>query len=306
LATACSSAADPATAPGGASTEPSGPVALVSNQVKPWTIALDAANVYWLNEGTLGGVYKVSKAGGPITTLYQGSLGAIESLGLDATSIYVPLDDSIIAIPLAGGAPRTVVSNATTRGVAVANGNIYWVPQVAPQTELTVQKASVSGGAVLAIHLPSDVPSRGGGAYFTRAGADAIYITLSGGGGIVRVPLDESSPHWFGLSDVRDVGFDATSIYFTTGDTVSRTAKDGGGTASNLATAASPFGIVAADGFLYFTDARPAGRVLRIASGGGDVSVLAKDQATPHSVAVDDTSVYWNCIDDGTIKKIAK
>ena len=45
----------------------------------------------------------------------------------------------------------------------------------------------------------------------------------------------------------------------------------------------------------------------KVPLGGGTTTILAKDQASPASVAVGDTSVYWaNYIIGGAVMKVAK
>jgi hypothetical protein len=80
-----------------------------------------------------------------------------------------------------------------------------------------------------------------------------------------------------------------------------------GGAATNLAPGENVRGVAVDDAFIYFTDdTSTTGRILKVAKSGGTPTVLAENQDSPISIAVDATSVYWACADEGTIKKIAK
>ncbi len=52
--------------------------------------AVDATHVYWVNAGSLGGVYRVSKSGGETTTLYEGPIDNVESFGLTSDEVFFP------------------------------------------------------------------------------------------------------------------------------------------------------------------------------------------------------------------------
>jgi hypothetical protein len=281
----------------------------VSNQTQPWTFTLDNDNVYWVDAGTLGGVYKVAKTGGAITTLYQGQMGEVESLAVDASSVYFPASGNIVAVPVGGGPARMITSSRVGRGVAVANGRLYWIePPAAPPAPgagNSVTSVPVGGGTPTTTPIPGGNPAVSDGAYFTVASADAVYASLMRGPGILRIPLDSSPPTILPVAATAGVAIDSSSVFFASTDTIDMVAK-AGGTATHLAPALSAFGVAVDDSFIYVADNDQQQRVLKIAKAGGAVTVLADNQGSPHVVAVDEGYVYWNCIGAGEIKRMAK
>lgn len=291
---------------GGETSVAAGSVVLASKQDKPWTIAIDANNVYWVNAGTLGGLYKVPKGGGATTPLYEGAVAAIESVGVDSTSVYFVLDDAIVAVPIAGGPLRTVASATGIggSGVAVANGDVYWVTSTEPLKPSQLWRVSVNGGTPAAVALADELSPRGG-AYFIAAAADGVYAGFHMGG-VLRLPLDGAPPIYFpSRGPTKGIASDTTNVYFAAADTLTALPK-GGGEATNLAPGGNPMGVAVDETSVYFNDNTPTGRVLKVQKAGGATAVIADQQGAPHAIAVDAASVYWNCIDEGTIKKSAK
>jgi sugar lactone lactonase YvrE len=104
---------------------------LASAQAKPYTIAVDAASVYWANYND-GTIMKVPIGGGAIVKLVSGQPVAPGSTGIavDATSVYWTTGSggSVMKVPLAGGVPTTLASGqATPDGIAVDATSVYWV-----------------------------------------------------------------------------------------------------------------------------------------------------------------------------------
>jgi hypothetical protein len=116
-----------------------------------------------------------------------------------------------------------------------------------------------------------------------------------GGGTATSVPA----------ASIGAMGFDDANIYFAIQGAIASIPK-AGGTSTNLAATQNATGIAVDGDFIYVADDTSTGRILKIAKSGSPVTVLADNQGAPHSIAVDTTSVYWNCINEGTIKKIGK
>jgi hypothetical protein len=91
------------------------------------SIAVDATSVYWSEfvNGAGGALRKAPLGGGPVMTLAQGEMlsGAI---AVDQTNVYWVASHSIVRVPLAGGAPSTLVAGENAASIAVDDTNVYW------------------------------------------------------------------------------------------------------------------------------------------------------------------------------------
>ena len=102
-------------------------------------VAVDAANVYWVNEGATAGsgsLMAVPIAGGEIVTLASGMTDP-EHVASDGTSLYVSTGDvELLRIDPATGAAAVVgLSSACLRedpfAIAVAGAQVYWTNTLA-------------------------------------------------------------------------------------------------------------------------------------------------------------------------------
>lgn len=297
------------TADGGTGGGPSPLTTLASNQNTPWTIALDADNVYWVNASPLGGVYKVAKSGGAVTTLAQGAYGEITSIGVDATSVYVPLDKAILAIPIGGGSPTTVATTSTdVDSLALANNNLYWTEMndsFPPSGPPIAQMVPVSGGAPTSFSVPTSVSGEQS-PFLTASGGDAVYASFSPGAGFLRLPFDGSAATVVDAEgSMGPMGFDSVNIYFAVSGALAVVPKSGGAP-TNLVATQNARSIATDDDFIYIADDTSTGRILKVAKSGGAPTVLADNQGAPIALAIDDFNVYWACANEGTIKKVGK
>jgi hypothetical protein len=305
----CASAAcgdEGSSAPSPSSTEAQSKlIMLAANQVQPRTIALDGESVYWVNSHLVaGGVYKVPKTGGTPVALYEGRMGNVESLALDSANIYFPTGDAILAVPLGGGAPR-MLALTNVLSVAVANHELYWF-ESNPDVD-SAWKVSVDGGEPTKIPVPET--ASGSGRSLVTAAPDAVYVSDLSLVGALRIPLDGDAATRIietssSFPEVRNLATDSSHIFFGSGESIAFVTLAGG--PASLLTPAHPGGISLYDGAVYFADIGVPGRILRIPKEGGVAEVLAEDQGAPHAIAVDDTGVYWNCINEGTIKKLVR
>jgi hypothetical protein len=288
---------------GGAGDQPGGPVVLASGQTNPWSIAIDNDNVYWINSGTLGGVYKVAKTGGPVTELYRGEMNDIVSFGVDSTSVYFPTNEGIMAAPIGGG-PTRLVSPGGAIGVVVANGRVYWAEGGGGSNPTVVKSAPTGGGTPTSMTWPGSALSAimAGAGTFGTAASDAVYIALDGQGGIVRIPFDQGPLTTLNANVALNgaLGADSANVFFRATDTLDVVGK-GGGNPVHL-TAAPPIGgLVVDESFVYFYD---NGGIARLPKAGGPTAVVVTGSAT-HTIAMDAKNLYWNDL-SGTIMRAAK
>jgi len=168
------------------------PVLLASGQDQPITLALDDANVYWINgdsstgNPTAGKVMKVPLGGGKVTTLATGQSKAAYML-VSGDNVYWSGGTATISrVPIAGGPAEILVPGAGTPsqpGFAVDAHNIYWATRT--NTTNTLMKVPLLGipkGGVAAplTSVPSSVTS-------IAIDANSVYFRA---GGIMKTPID--------------------------------------------------------------------------------------------------------------------
>lgn len=285
----------------------SGLLVLATGQVRPSAIAVDAHNVYWLDENVLGGVYSVPKTGGPITTLYSGDVSG-KRIAVEASNVYFIQGTKIDAVPISGGEPRVVTTTAGTLGaLAITTSYVYWFDSTSPNdggiASQGAFRASLSGGPPESIPLPP-------GSYFAAGGADlvsaddALYGSLFST--ILRIPhYAEPATTLLDSSLGRGLTVDDANVYFSMGNTVDVVSKSGGATRHFIG-ADNAAGLANDGDHVYLTDSTPDGRVLEIAKADGAVKVLADHQDSPSAIAVDEDAVYFANIDEGSIVRVNK
>jgi hypothetical protein len=219
----------------------SGAVALASGQESPVAIAVDGANVYWMNLGTNattdskaplpwsgGQILKCPLAGcgvAPValaSSLVQGpSTEAPAPFATDGESVYWS-DDSrsgVVRCGVAGcdGQPE-VVGPQGAQGLAVFQASFYWTEFSASLFSCPIAGCSSSEATLWSAgNSPCDVGVAvdATGIYWVAQAPDTLFMCPLSGCVGAPVTLMTGAPD---VADVRQVALDASNVYFTDGN----------------------------------------------------------------------------------------
>jgi hypothetical protein len=204
---------------GGLSTVPIGggavtPLAPTTNLVDG--LAIDAANAYYASgDRTQIVVSSVPLGGGAMTTLATAPPRGIdvgtpfESVATDGTNVYFLTSDSVMKVPLSGGAPVALATGQSTLTTIATDGqNVYWAANTA------ILKVPVGGGTPVTLGQdPNGAPT-----FLDVDGDELYYVTgvsvakVSTQGGAIATLVRDSTNLVGGLA------VDASSVYWGTGE----------------------------------------------------------------------------------------
>jgi hypothetical protein len=266
---------------------------LATDQMAPIAIAIDSANVYWLNEGPFSG------PGGKIGGDYpagQVMKCAIAGCGNNPTI-------------LASGWRQPGGLGVVPSGLMVDNDNVYWVGSS------EVFSCAIGGCGC----LPQIIGSGGGAATGVTATAGNVYWTMYDVGQVAVCPSSGclDGPSILASSQVGPSGitFDANHIYWTNtnGSLVSSPFQRSGvgttvlwtGQAGSTQAQTDALAVDAQN--LYWTNGNPegTGSVMKCKKSACEATLvtLADARSSPEGIAVDGTTVYWT--EQGGVYKCA-
>ena len=253
------------------------PTAVASQQLVPTAIALNANDVFWIDQYTRK-IMKASKSGGAPTEVVSGFNGPFWDLEADDDSVYF-LDYrggglGVFKAPVGGG---DVIQLATGEGqlqaLALDDTHVYWADHVLETGQNRVMKVSTDGGApsVLYSRLFGNTDLEG-----LAVGPSAVYWNGDYGEGVgpdgrvsiklMQIPLAGGAPVAIAEeSGIRHVAVNSRSVYWT---------------------------VELLDG--------SAGAIRKVPLNGGTVSTVVSDQLGLSAIAVDDASVCWLNFVSGT------
>ena len=255
---------------------------VIADQICPYTLAIDQANVYFLdfwNDLMPGSVMSVPLAGGSPAALavlpIEGPLGFADIAASDGTVCWADvgpqsgnIDAGTVTTVADDGGDLTPIASGilTPTAVAIDSTHIYW--------------------------------ANGWTAAFSPTGS--VWRALRDGGSPEQLAASQNYPSAIALDD--------TSVYWANSGTGTDPDTDGsimrllldGGTPTALATGQSyPTAITVANGVVYWTDlgteaARYAdGTVKAIDLTSGQVTTLAVNEPGAGPIAVNSVGIYW-------------
>jgi hypothetical protein len=278
-----------------------------------------AGTLYWMENffPAGGAVRSIPISGGTITTLVNNLVSDANTFAVDATAVYyatanfpynVPTTDALVAAPLAGGSPSTLLpSTPRVTKLAVGGGQVSWIDAS------TVNSIPVGGGSQIVLattspNTPLDLLIEGSNALWTEStGAvhgetGAINSVALTGGPVSVVYQGGDAP--------RQLAIDPTSqINWTEGGPIGLT--EGFGRIARLAagntvqtvvsglSSSSPTFIATATDLLIVD----SWRIKRLSLAGGMPVTVAANDGSIADLATDGTSVYWDNSSDGHVSK---
>jgi hypothetical protein len=215
-------------------------VTLASEPGCAFAIAVDATNLYWLDDtdcaGVQGTIKKLPLNGGAVTTLAS-SQAFPSHIAVDATNVYwtsccpysppgaACQDGGVMKVPIAGGTPTTLVAGGEAWGIAVDATSLYWEYLPAKGTAVEIQKMPISGGPVVTLSSCADTCfglaiNASNVTWVDATSSDATLKTVPIAGGVVR-----------SLAPVGDflgaLAVDSTNVYWGYGGICSPVHPDG-------------------------------------------------------------------------------
>ena len=146
-----------------------GAVQVLSQSEAPAAIAIDQANVYWIDKASSAATLrKVPLAGGTGQQLATGIWAS--SIAVDASYVYASVDDSggsgtgsIVKVPVAGGAAVTLAPAQLNNGpLAIDSTYVYWANlgdgTERHNTDGSVMRVPKAGGSVVTLAANVDGP----------------------------------------------------------------------------------------------------------------------------------------------------
>ncbi|MBS0578351.1 MAG: hypothetical protein JSR36_03705 [Proteobacteria bacterium] len=284
----------------------------------PPIVALASANgnIYWMENvpgGNQAAIRAVPAGGGQTVTIASGFASNSNSFAVDAQAVYYDVagfgqyGDSLLAQPLAGGAPVTLASAIMSPLKIVTDGTrVVWTDSIGapPIISSHVNAVPVAGGSVAVLAsfgaMPVDLLLSGGNALWSSQmgsgpSPDAISSVPLAGGTTVSVYQGSDAPR---------------GLFLDGGGTVCWTTGNPGGLAdgydriarlSSASTGQTLAGGISSDApalFVTATDVLVADgyRIKRIPLAGGVVDTVAveTDHSPVESLVADADQVYWD------------
>lgn len=192
---------------------------IADQQDKPYAIAIDATNLYWVtasSDGMSGTVVEAPLGGGPPVTLASG-LSSPVGVAVDDTNVYVLHSQfRIDAVPKAGGSVSTVANvdgSFEFSDLVLDGSNLYWIELVTR----SVMTVPTTGGTAVTLasqiaETPSAIAVDDANVYV------AAYSPGASAGEILAIPQGDAGagPKQLAAFDAQPmaIALDATNVYW--------------------------------------------------------------------------------------------
>jgi hypothetical protein len=231
-------------------------------------LATDGVNVYWASP-TNGKILSVSQGGGTVKTLAQ-NLTQPQWVAVDATDVYWTTSGAnVVKVSLDGGKVTRLASSANPFNVAVNASGVFWIDQGNATGD--VNEVGLDGGTVRAVTSMADplwLALDNNNVYWSEGGNGTTHPVIPGA--VMKAPVAGGAPVTLASFPVGNVplvmAVDTQNVYFI----------EATGTAAS---------------------------VMKVPIAGGTPVTLCPAALFPGGLAVDDTSVYWTDISNGTVQK---
>jgi hypothetical protein len=270
---------------------------------KPMALAVHGATIYWTDSGD-GTVRAVPAAGGANVVLASRQAQPT-GIAVDDTAIYWTNqgDGTVQSVPLAGGDPVTLATGQNLPvAIAVRDRTIYWVNEGhGDRPDGSIMALALDGGDPVTLVPSQDGPTS------IAVDADHVYWTSLTDNQVRKVARTGGDAVAVGGSGFPwAIAVDAHGVYWTDGYGELNAAPIDGVGGSSLAPGhyQRAGGLVVSGGEIFWTVAD--GEVLRIATAGGTVTTLSKDESVPVAVDTDVDWVYFLCQGDGTLRRLPR
>lgn len=295
---------------------PLGPVrTLASGLDAPTQVVLDGDYLYWVNTSSAGSVMRVATTGGTPQVLATDQVFPV-SLAVDASDVYwttTGIDAAtgqVMRVAKTGGTPAAVVGGLNwPAGLAGDSDHLYW-----RDDRKGLQRIAKRGGTEPELLVASQTLSEAVAIDDTRVYFDEV--SGSGGPGTIRAvakaggPVTDvaSLPNWFIPTLVVDRG----DVYWHNGGVDSLWHAPAAGSVAATAVFGGGFEmryIAATQDALFITEMGEPfapGGVHQIPRTGGRDRLVTPRGVGLWGIAVDDSTIYWTNISDGTLSAIAR
>ena len=300
------------------------PVAVVTNQDRPVSLAVANGGVFWTSSGSStvasGSVKTLPATSGALVTPLVPKQAFPQDIALvldakgNAVSVYWTTS-GVLATPGAVSG-WDLVNNKdkpfpaipglkSPEGLAIQGGNAFFT-DFSGNAVYEVNLASMAGAViadakVATLSGPGHIAADASTVYWTNETGNSVMMADQASSTVTVIAMNEMAPR--GLALDLGAGGNATAVYWTdfgSGDvmTAKITPMAGSPATAGAATPvvtgqAQPVGVAVDATSVYWTNAGD-GSVMKMPKAGGAKTALAQGQATPGAIAVDSAgTVYW-------------